>query len=348
MQLGLPVVERLDDLPDEPTIVLVAYGRLIPRDAARPAPLAERPPVAAAALAWGGARRAGDHGRRRRDRRHRDPAGGGARRRADRGAARRSRSSRRTTPGRCYDRAAEIAVELLERVLPEPSFTPQPDEGVDLRGEDRAGRPPARPLAAGGGGRTGSARSRRTSAPAPSSNDRPVTVWRARVEDGLFVPLEVQPAGGRRMGYDEWLRGSSVAPARRAAYEVVLRVFEDDAYADRVFAGAAAGLDRARPRARPADRVRHRAAGPRARPRDRGARPPARAKARPARPRGAPARRLPARLPRRRRAARGGERVGRARPGSAARAGCPVHERGDAAARATACASCSRRSRRAR
>jgi 16S rRNA (cytosine967-C5)-methyltransferase len=34
-----------------------------------------------------------------------------------------------------------------------------------------------------------------------------------------------------------------VAPARRAAYEVVLRVFEDDAYADRVFTGAAAGLD---------------------------------------------------------------------------------------------------------
>jgi 16S rRNA (cytosine967-C5)-methyltransferase len=34
-----------------------------------------------------------------------------------------------------------------------------------------------------------------------------------------------------------------VAPARRAAYEVVLRVFEDDAYADRAFATAAAGLD---------------------------------------------------------------------------------------------------------
>jgi 16S rRNA (cytosine967-C5)-methyltransferase len=34
-----------------------------------------------------------------------------------------------------------------------------------------------------------------------------------------------------------------VAPARRAAYEVVLRVFEEDAYADRAFVGAAAGLD---------------------------------------------------------------------------------------------------------
>jgi 16S rRNA (cytosine967-C5)-methyltransferase len=34
-----------------------------------------------------------------------------------------------------------------------------------------------------------------------------------------------------------------VSPARRAAFEVVRRVFEDDAYADRAFAAAAAGLD---------------------------------------------------------------------------------------------------------
>jgi 16S rRNA (cytosine967-C5)-methyltransferase len=35
----------------------------------------------------------------------------------------------------------------------------------------------------------------------------------------------------------------SVAPARRLAYDTVLRVFEDDAYADRAFRGAAEGLD---------------------------------------------------------------------------------------------------------
>ena len=35
----------------------------------------------------------------------------------------------------------------------------------------------------------------------------------------------------------------SVTPARRAAYDVVLRVFEDDAYADRAFTTAATGLD---------------------------------------------------------------------------------------------------------
>ena len=34
-----------------------------------------------------------------------------------------------------------------------------------------------------------------------------------------------------------------IAPARRVAYDVVLRVFEEDAYADRALAGAAAGLD---------------------------------------------------------------------------------------------------------
>jgi len=36
---------------------------------------------------------------------------------------------------------------------------------------------------------------------------------------------------------------AAVAPARRAAYDVVLRVFEDDAYADRAFVTAAAALD---------------------------------------------------------------------------------------------------------
>lgn len=38
-------------------------------------------------------------------------------------------------------------------------------------------------------------------------HDRPVTIWRARVDDGVFVPLEVQPDGGRRMAYEAWLRG---------------------------------------------------------------------------------------------------------------------------------------------
>jgi methionyl-tRNA formyltransferase len=37
---------------------------------------------------------------------------------------------------------------------------------------------------------------------------RPVTVWRAHVgEDGSFLPVEIQPSGGRRMEYGAWLRG---------------------------------------------------------------------------------------------------------------------------------------------
>ena len=34
-----------------------------------------------------------------------------------------------------------------------------------------------------------------------------MTIWRARVEDGELVPVEVQPDGRRRMSYDEFLRG---------------------------------------------------------------------------------------------------------------------------------------------
>jgi 16S rRNA (cytosine967-C5)-methyltransferase len=38
-------------------------------------------------------------------------------------------------------------------------------------------------------------------------------------------------------------RAAAVSPARAAAYDVLVRVFEDDAYADRAFRTAAAGLD---------------------------------------------------------------------------------------------------------
>jgi methionyl-tRNA formyltransferase len=38
-------------------------------------------------------------------------------------------------------------------------------------------------------------------------NGRPVIVWRARVADDRAEPVEVQPAGGRRMSYEAFLRG---------------------------------------------------------------------------------------------------------------------------------------------
>jgi methionyl-tRNA formyltransferase len=104
-------------------------------------------------------------------------------------------------------RAAQIAAELLEDVLPEPHLRPQPSEGVTyaekIRPEDREldWAQPAEALA------------NRVRALSPhigartELHGRPVTIWRARVDDGTLVPLEVQPNGRRRMSYDEFLRG---------------------------------------------------------------------------------------------------------------------------------------------
>ena len=108
-------------------------------------------------------------------------------------------------------------------------------------------------------------------------------------------------------------RAPVISPARRAAFEVLRRVFEDDAYADRALRSAADGLDE-RDRAL-AQQLAY-GAVQRERTLDHaietlGKRPVR--EARPTRARGAPARRVPARLPRRRAALRGGERVGRAR-----------------------------------
>ncbi len=112
--------------------------------------------------------------------------------------------------GDVYTRAAELAAELLDEVLgsAEPVFSPQPDEGVTyadkIAPEDRLldlSRPPrelvdvVRALSPHIGARV-------------ELHGKPITIWRARVgEDGAFEPLEVQPAGGRRMEYEAWLRG---------------------------------------------------------------------------------------------------------------------------------------------
>ena len=37
---------------------------------------------------------------------------------------------------------------------------------------------------------------------------RRVTIWRARLDDGVFVPELVQPEGRGKMSYDEFLRGA--------------------------------------------------------------------------------------------------------------------------------------------
>ena len=95
---------------------------------------------------------------------------------------------------------------LLESVLAEPRFIPQPDDGVtyaekiapadrelDLFDPVDAWRR-VRALSPHIGARV-------------TLHGRRLTVWKARLDDGELVPVEVQPEGKRRMGYDEFLRG---------------------------------------------------------------------------------------------------------------------------------------------
>ena len=107
--------------------------------------------------------------------------------------------------GAVYERSAELAAELLDDVLPAPTFREQEgepvyahklepaDREVDLADPDDALRR-IRALSPHIGARA-------------ELDGRPVTIWRAQVEDGKLVPLEVQPDGRRRMTYEEFRRG---------------------------------------------------------------------------------------------------------------------------------------------
>jgi methionyl-tRNA formyltransferase len=109
--------------------------------------------------------------------------------------------------GSVYEKAAAVAVELLDEVLDEPTFREQPPDGVSyaekLGSRDREldlGAPPEETL-------------NRIRALSPhigaraELHGRPVTIWRARIEDGRLEPVEVQPDGRHRMSYAEFLRG---------------------------------------------------------------------------------------------------------------------------------------------
>jgi methionyl-tRNA formyltransferase len=107
--------------------------------------------------------------------------------------------------GTVFARAAELAVELLGEVLPEPAFRPQegePTYAAKIEAGDREldlSRPEE------------SLRRIRALSPHIGArgelHGRRLTIWRARLEDGELVPVEVQPDGGRRMAYDAFLRG---------------------------------------------------------------------------------------------------------------------------------------------
>ena len=108
--------------------------------------------------------------------------------------------------GGVFERSAELAARQLASVLAEPEFVPQSEDGVtyaekiapadrELDLDD--------PIDAW----------RRVRALSPhigawtTLHGRRVTVWRARLEDGVFVPELVQPEGRKQMTYDEFLRG---------------------------------------------------------------------------------------------------------------------------------------------
>ena len=107
--------------------------------------------------------------------------------------------------GAIYERSAELAADLLDEVLPSPEFREQEgeptyahklepaDRELDLADPEDALRR-IRALSPHIGARA-------------ELDGRPVTIWRARLEDGALVPLEVQPDGRRRMTYEEFRRG---------------------------------------------------------------------------------------------------------------------------------------------
>jgi methionyl-tRNA formyltransferase len=202
-RLGIPVMqpERIDELPAE-TIVLAAYGRLIPKDSldrhrwlnVHPSLLPRwrgAAPVERALLAG-------------------DPETGVTIielvEQLDAGPI----LAREAFPieedddaGAVYEKAAPLAVELLAN-LHEPR--PQPEEGVtyaekiaaadrelDLADPEDALRR-VRALSPHIGARA-------------ELRGRPVTIWKARLADGKLEPVEVQPEGKRRMTYAEFLRG---------------------------------------------------------------------------------------------------------------------------------------------
>jgi methionyl-tRNA formyltransferase len=104
-------------------------------------------------------------------------------------------------------RAAALGAELIDEVLPEPSFTPQSSEGVTYA--EKIG-PADREL---DWSRPAKELLNRVRGLSPhigaraELHGRPVAIWRARIEDGRLLPVEVQPDGGKRMDYEAFLRG---------------------------------------------------------------------------------------------------------------------------------------------
>jgi methionyl-tRNA formyltransferase len=109
--------------------------------------------------------------------------------------------------GGVYARATELAVQLLEAVLPAPAFTPQSEEGVTYA--EKIG-PADRELDLDDP--VDSLRRVRALSPHIGAraelHGRRVIIWKAHLDgESRFVPEVVQPDGRRSMPYEEFLRG---------------------------------------------------------------------------------------------------------------------------------------------
>jgi len=108
--------------------------------------------------------------------------------------------------GEVFARAAEVAARLLGAIIESPRFVPQREDGVTYADKIAAADRELHlddPVDAW----------RRVRALSPHIgawailHGRRVTIWKARLADGAFVPLVVQPEGRSQMGYEDFLRG---------------------------------------------------------------------------------------------------------------------------------------------
>jgi len=108
--------------------------------------------------------------------------------------------------GQVFALSAEVAARLLDVVIEDPAFEPQPEDGVTYAEKIT---PADRELDLSDALDAW----RRIRALSPhigawtTMHGRRVTIWKARLDDGELVPEVVQPEGRSRMSYDEFLRG---------------------------------------------------------------------------------------------------------------------------------------------
>jgi methionyl-tRNA formyltransferase len=109
--------------------------------------------------------------------------------------------------GTVFARSAEIAARLLDDVMADPRFEPQPADGVTYAEKIQ---PADRELDLSRPARETVDRVRALSPHIGARavvDGRPLVVWKARDNDGELELLEVQPEGKRRMPYADYVRG---------------------------------------------------------------------------------------------------------------------------------------------